>query len=48
MAVEWRALAVARWSYTESMPVVPLLSVGLWPLLPLTLLVPAAIALAGW
>lgn len=48
LAVEWKALASGRWSYTERMPVVPMLGVGLWPLLQLPLLVPAAIAVAGW
>lgn len=36
--VEHAALASERWTYTESMPVVPLLGAGLWPLLQLTLL----------
>ncbi len=46
-AIEWRALAFGRWSYTESMPVVPVLVVGLWPFLQLTLLVPAAFWIAA-
>jgi hypothetical protein len=46
VSYEWRALAVGRWSYTERMPIVPLLDVGLWPLLQLTLLVPSAFAVA--
>jgi hypothetical protein len=48
VAIEWKALASGRWSYTGSMPVVPVLGVGLWPLLQLTLLVPVALWLAGW
>lgn len=48
VAVEWKALASGRWSYTELMPVVPVLDVGLWPLLQLTLLVPLALWLAFW
>jgi len=48
VAIEWRALASGRWTYTEYMPVVPLLEVGLWPLLQLSLLVPAALGLAAW
>lgn len=47
-AVEWRALAVGKWSYMNHMPIVPVLEVGLWPFLQLTLLVPAAIWIAGW
>ncbi len=41
-AFEWKALASGWWSYNSRMPVVPLLGVGLWPLLQLTLLVPVA------
>ena len=40
VAYEWKALASGWWSYSNRMPVVPLLGVGLWPLLQLTLLVP--------
>jgi hypothetical protein len=45
---DYRALAVGRWSYTERMPIVPLLGVGLWPCLQLTLLVPIVFAAARW
>ena len=48
VAIEWRALGSARWSYSDHMPVVPLLRVGMWPLLQLTILVPAALAIAAW
>ena len=41
------ALAAGRWSYTDRMPIVPVLGVGLWPLLQLTLLVPLAFWLAS-
>lgn len=37
-----------RWSYNHRMPVEPVLETGLWPLLQLTLLVPAAIGIATW
>jgi hypothetical protein len=47
VVIEWRALASGRWSYTERMPVVPFLGVGLWPLLQLSLLVPAALWVAA-
>lgn len=47
-AYEWKALGAGWWSYSELMPVVPLLGVGLWPLLQLTLLVPAALRFAVW
>lgn len=47
-AIEWRALAFGRWSYSDRMPIVPVLGVGLCPLLQLILLVPAAMWLAAW
>jgi hypothetical protein len=47
-ALECRFLASGRWSYNERMPVVPILGVGLWPLLQLTLLVPISWAIAAW
>jgi len=34
------ALASHRWSYNHTMPIVPLLNIGLWPLLQLMVLVP--------
>lgn len=46
LMLEWRALATGRWSYSEVMPIVPGLGVGLWPLLQLPLLVPLAFWLA--
>lgn len=47
VAVEWVALGEGRWSYSARMPVVPGLRVGLWPLLQLSLLVPASFWIAG-
>jgi len=46
--VEHAALATRRWSYTESMPVVPVLAAGLWPLLQMTLLPPLTFWIARW
>ena len=46
--VEHAALAAGRWSYTESMPVVPVLGAGLWPLLQMTLLPPLTVWIAQW
>ena len=46
--VEHAALATRRWSYTERMPVVPVLAVGLWPLLQMTLLPPLTFWIARW
>lgn len=48
MSFEWFSLATGRWSYSSQMPVVPLLRVGLWPLLQLTLLTPVAFWIAAW
>ena len=46
IAIEHVELRAQEWSYNEQMPIVPLLGVGLYPLLQLTLLVPIAYALA--
>ena len=46
--VEHAALAAGRWSYTERMPVVSVLGVGLWPLLQMTLLPPLTLVFAQW
>ena len=29
---EWLSQALGRWSYTEDMPIVPVLGIGSWPL----------------
>jgi hypothetical protein len=46
--VEDHGLATGSWSYSQRMPLVPLLGVGLWPLLQMTLLPPLAFSLARW
>ena len=38
VAVERIALATGRWTYNALMPIVPLVQVGLWPVLQMTLL----------
>lgn len=48
VAIEKAALAASAWSYSSRMPIVPVLGVGLVPLLQLTLLVPFAIRLSAW
>jgi hypothetical protein len=48
VAFEWWAVGSGRWSYHARMPIVPVLHVGLWPLLQLTILVPAALGMAAW
>lgn len=46
--VEYSALGAGRWSYTERMPMVPVLGAGLWPLLQMTLLPPLTFWIAQW
>jgi hypothetical protein len=46
LAIEWQALLDQRWHYSERMPIVPILDVGLWPLLQLPLLVPLSVVLS--
>ena len=47
LAIEWRALATARWAYGPFMPVVPLLNTGWSPTLQLGLTGVAAYLIAG-
>lgn len=46
-AFEWYSLATGRWTYNTYMPVVPVLKVGLWPLLQLSTLVPLSFWLSA-
>lgn len=45
--IEKAASPLGLWAYSSRMPIVPVLRVGLWPLLQLTLLVPLAVAVAA-
>jgi hypothetical protein len=45
--IERAAIASGGWAYSQTMPVVPMLKVGLWPLLQLTVLTPLAFWLAN-
>ncbi|MBI2806606.1 MAG: hypothetical protein HYX68_16620 [Planctomycetes bacterium] len=47
-ALEWKFLGSGRWSYNERMPIVPILGIGLWPLMQLMLLVPLSWFIAAW
>jgi hypothetical protein len=38
VVIEWQALATGRWQYGDYMPIVPLLGVGLTPILQMTFL----------
>ena len=46
--VEHAALSAGSWSYTERMPMVPVLGAGFWPLLQMTLLPPLTFLFARW
>lgn len=46
VAIEWIAIFGGRWSYSDRMPQILWLRVGMWPLLQLTLLTPAALWIA--
>lgn len=45
--VEYKALALARWTYTAEMPIVPLLDVGFSPLVQMALLLPLSVYFAS-
>lgn len=45
--IEQVAVAAGRWSYSEAMPTIPGLGVGIWPLLQLTLLTPLTVWLSS-
>ena len=46
LLVEYKALALMRWAYTDAMPIIPFLHVGLTPILQMTLLLPFSIRIA--
>jgi len=43
LMVEYKAAYLDRWDYTELMPIVPLLNVGLSPVLQMTVLLPLSV-----
>jgi len=45
VGIEQSALLLERWGYTDVMPIVPYLQVGLLPVLQMTLLLPLSIYL---
>ena len=45
--IEQAAIASGRWSYTAAMPIIPRLSVGLWPVLQLLVLTPLTIGVSS-
>ncbi|MGH9628043.1 MAG: hypothetical protein ACRD7E_06850 [Bryobacteraceae bacterium] len=48
LLIEKIELARGSWSYSEAMPIVPIIDIGLWPFLQLILLVPISIGLGCW
>jgi len=46
--VEYKALALERWSYLPAMPIIPGLEVGLSPVVQMTLLLPLAVVSAAY
>lgn len=46
--VECRLIASGAWSYNARMPIVPVLGVGLWPVLQTALLTPVSLWAARW
>lgn len=40
VGIEYRALLLGRWSYTNAMPIIPYLRVGLAPIIQMTILLP--------
>jgi hypothetical protein len=47
IAVEWAALADGRWTYNALMPIIPVLNVGLWPVVQISLLPVMSVVLAA-
>lgn len=46
-AYEWLTQFTGRWTYTVEMPIVPVIGVGLWPLMQLTIITPISIWIAS-
>ena len=47
LSVEYKAIALDRWFYLPNMPVIPILEVGLSPILQMTLLLPLSVYVTG-
>jgi len=47
LGIEWWALGTGRWAYAESMPIIPLLHVGLTPTMQLVTVGYASFLIAG-
>ena len=45
--VEWAALSVRRWSYTTQMPLIPVVDVGVLPILQMAFLPPLIFGIVG-
>ena len=47
LMVEYKALALKRWFYLDTMPIIPMLRVGLTPILQMVILLPLSVWIAG-
>lgn len=45
--VEYKALVFERWTYTDAMPIIPLLGIGFSPVLQMTILLPLSVWIAA-
>lgn len=45
--VEYKAFLFGRWAYTAAMPIIPIVQVGLSPVLQMMILLPVSVLLAG-
>ncbi len=45
VGIEWRALLFGMWDYTDTMPIIPYLKIGLTPVLQMIFLLPVSIYL---
>lgn len=45
--VEYKALALGKWFYLDTMPMIPILDVGLTPVLQMMILLPLSVWIAG-
>ncbi|OGG59139.1 hypothetical protein A3C89_01895 [Candidatus Kaiserbacteria bacterium RIFCSPHIGHO2_02_FULL_50_50] len=49
LGIEWRALLQGRWAYTEAMPIIPYVHIGLTPVLQMVILLPLSfVTVARW
>ena len=47
VGIEWHAMLSGRWAYTDAMPIIPYLQVGLAPVVQMIILLPSSIYIAA-